>query len=199
MRTKFGKYKSPYTRQLIISYLKTVSTHIGKTPTYRDLKTIPGPSARTIIRHFGFWTKALKATGLRPHTNQLMRGEKTYIRQNWRKMTDKRMAQELGLSLEIIKYYRKQYDLWKNRKGTSKQKHKADGMRLYGKSCEICNIPITELHHIKRHSTKPKDWAILCPTCHAVITRKLVVIKNRRDLRTKLKPYIDKLYLSIKF
>jgi len=135
------------------------------------LKKVPGPSARTIIRHFGSWTKALKKAGIRPNTKQLFLNEKNYIKQNWRKMTDKEISNKLGLSIDIIKYYRMNYNLWKNRKGTSKQKHKSDGMRLYGRNCEICNISITELHHIVPKSKDIKDWAILCPLCHSIITR----------------------------
>lgn len=199
MRTKIGKFKTPYTRKIIISYLQAVSKVIGKSPTFRDLNIIPGPSPRTIVRHFGKWAIALKAAGLRPHTNQLMKGEKTYIRHNWKKFTDKQISKKLGIGDDVVKYYRMQYNLWKNRKGTSKQKYKADGMKLYGKNCEICNISITELHHIVPKSTNVKDWAILCPSCHSVITRNIIKIKNRKELKTKLTPFIKNIYKDIKF
>ncbi|MCX6704118.1 MAG: hypothetical protein NTZ07_01605 [Candidatus Woesebacteria bacterium] len=199
MRTKTGKFKTPYTNKLIISYLKAVSKLIDKSPTFRDVHLIPGPSPRTIVRHFGTWSKALKSAGIRPQTNQLMIGEKSFIRKNWRKMTDKQLGKRLGISPEVVKYYRIQYNLWKNRKGTSNQKHKADGMRMYGKNCEICNLPITELHHIKPNSTSIRDWSILCPNCHAVITRHLIEVKNRKELKTKLTPFIRNIYKNIKF
>lgn len=199
MRTKSGKFRTPYTRQLIVSYLKAVSKLIGKSPTFRDVHVIPGPSPRTIVRHFGTWSKALKSAGIRPQTNQLMTGEKSFIRQNWRKMTDKELGKRLGITSDVVKYYRIQYRLWKNRKGTSNQKHKADGMRMYGKSCEICNLPVTELHHIKPKSTDINDWSILCPTCHAVITRNLIEVRNRKELKTRLTPFIKNLYKNIKF
>jgi len=141
----------------------------------------------------------LKASGIRPQTNQLLKVEKLFIRQNWKKMTDKEIAEKLGLTSDIIKYYRIQYNLWKNRRGTSDQKHKKDGMKLYGKNCEICNISITELHHIIPKSTNINDWAILCPTCHSAITRKLVEVKNRDDLKTKLTPYIKSLHKNVRF
>ena len=128
-----------------------------------------------------------------------MKGEKSFIRQNWRKMTDEELGKKLGITSDVIKYYRMQYNLWKNRKGTSKQKYKADGMRMYGKNCEVCNLPITELHHIKPKSTNISDWSILCPTCHAVITRKLIKIDNRKELKTRLTPFIKNLYKNIKF
>lgn len=199
MRTKKGKFKTPYTRKLIIAYLQAVRKLIKRNFTFRDLNKVPGPSPRTIVRHFGTWSNALKSAGIRPKTHQLMKGEKSYIRKNWRKMTDQEIAKQLQISVEVIKYYRMNYNLWKNRKGTSKQKLKADGMRMYGKNCEVCNIPITELHHIKPRSTNVTDWSILCPTCHAVVTRRLITIYTREELQTKLKPFIKRLYRSIKF
>ena len=126
-----------------------------------------------------------------------MRGERTFIRQNWRKMTDKQISDKLKISPEVVKYYRIQYKLWKNRKGTSNQKHKADGMRMYGKHCEVCNFPITELHHIKPKSTNINDWSILCPNCHSVVTR-MVKIESREELQTKLKPFVKNLYIGLK-
>lgn len=199
MRSKTGKFKTPYNRKLIISYLQSVSKLIGKSPTFRDLNKIPGPSSRTVIRHFGSWTKALQSAGIRPQTHQLMKGERTYIRKNWRKMTDKQIAKALNMSIEVIKYYRMQYNLWKNRKGTSKQGQKNEGTKLYGKNCEICNIPIIEIHHIRPRTRDSNEWCILCPTCHAVITRKIVKINRRGELKTKLAPYIKNLYKNIKF
>lgn len=199
MRTKAGKFKTPYTHKLIISYLQSVAQLIGRSPTFRDLNKIPGPSPRTVVRHFGSWSKALKAAGIRPQTNQLMRGERTYIRKNWRKMTDKQIAEKLKISVVVVKYYRMQYNLWKNRKGTSKQGQKSKGMRLYGKNCEVCNLPITELHHVKPRSRDPKNWCILCPICHTVLTKKIVKIETRKELKTKLVPYIKKLYQNTKF
>lgn len=199
MRNKKGKFKTPYTRNLIISYLRAVNKLIGKSPTFRDLHKIPGPSPRTVVRHFGTWSTALKAAGMRPKTNQLMRGEKGFIRKNWRKMTDKEIGNKLGLTPQIAKYYRMQYNLWKYRKGTSQQKHKADGMKIYGRNCEVCNISITELHHVVPKSTNSQDWSILCPTCHSVITRRLVKISSRKDLKTKLTPFIKNLYKNVRF
>ncbi len=198
MRTKAGKFKTPYTKKLIIEYLQAVSKEIGKSPTYRNLNIIPGPSPRTIVRHFGTWAKALKAAGIRPHTNQLIQGERGFIRKNWRAMTDKEIGNRLGLSEDVVKYYRMHYNLWKNRKGTSESKHKSDGMKMYGKNCEICNFPITELHHIKPKSTKIDDWSILCPNCHSVITRRMIRINDREELQTKLKPFVKNLYTNLK-
>lgn len=199
MRKKTGKFKTPYTRKIIVSYLLSISKLIKKSPTFRDTNKFPGPSPRTIVRHFGKWSNALKAAGIRPQTHQLMKGEKTFIKMNWRKTSDKEIAKKIGISSEVIKYYRIQHQLWKNRRGTSDQKYKKDGMKMYGKNCEVCNISITELHHIIPKSTDIKDWSILCPTCHSVVTRKLIHVSNREELKTKLTPYIQMLYKNIKF
>ena len=40
MRTQVGKFKTPYTSKLIISYLKAVSKLIGKSPTFRDVHVV---------------------------------------------------------------------------------------------------------------------------------------------------------------
>jgi hypothetical protein len=64
MRTKAGKYKTPYTKGIILSHLKAVSKAIGKSPTFRDLKIIPGPSPRTVVRHFKTWSNAIRSTEL---------------------------------------------------------------------------------------------------------------------------------------
>jgi len=178
--------------------LKGVYKTIGKSPTYRDLQQIPGPSPRTIVRRFGYWSKALKKAGIRPQTNQLKKGERSFIRTNWRKMTDKEIANKLGVTEVVIKYYRMNYNMWKNRKGTAKSTYRKEALRLYGKKCEICSIGICEWHHIVPKSTKPDDWCILCSLCHAAITRKLVIVNNRRELETKLLPFMQQIYSNLK-
>lgn len=197
-RAKAGHYINQYSKKDIIKYLKGIANLLKRSPVYRDLKKIPGPSPRTIIRRFGSWSKALKKAGLRPHTNQLMKGEKTYIRKNWRKVTDKEIAKTFGVSEQVIKYYRMNFNLWKNRKGISKIKIKKDAMKIYGNSCEICNIPIVQIHHIISKSTNYNEICILCPLCHSAITTKKVIIKNRYELRTKLKSYMKNIYSNLK-
>lgn len=197
-KTKDKRFKKDYSKKDIIDYLKGVYKILKKPPTYRDLNNFPGPSPRTVVRRFGYWSVALKKAGIRPQTHQLMKGEKTFIRMNWRKMTDKEVAEKLGVSETVIKYYRMNYNLWKNRKGTAKATYKKEALRLYGKNCEVCGISITEWHHIVPKSTHSGDWCILCPTCHGVITRKLVKIEKREDLKTKLLPFMKKVYFELK-
>lgn len=196
--TKDKRFKKDYTKKDILDYLKGVYKLIGKSPTYRDLQQIPGPSPRTIIRRFGYWSKALKEAGIRPHTHQLKIGEKSFIRINWRKMTDKEIAEKLGVTEVVIKYYRMNYNMWKNRKGDSEFIYRKDALKIYGERCEVCKIEVCEWHHIIPKSTNSDDWCILCPTCHAVITRKLISINNRGELKTKLVPFMKKVYSELR-
>lgn len=198
-RTKDKRFKKDYSRKDIISYLKGVYKLIGKSPTFRDIINIPGPSPRTIVRRFGKWSIAIKQAGLRPHTFQLKRGERSFIRTNWKKLTDKEIADKLGVSYTVIRYYRMNYNLWKNRKLTARSTFRKEALRVYGNKCECCGIKLCEWHHIVPKSNNAEDWCILCPTCHAVITRKLVQVKNRNDITTKLKPLVENIYKDLNF
>lgn len=197
-RTKDKRFKKDYSNKDIINYLKGVNKILGRTPTSRDLNKFPGPAPRTIIRKFGSWSRALKKAKMRPHTYQLMKGERSFIRMNWRKMADKEIAEKLGVTETVIKYYRMNYNLWKNRKGTAKSTYRNKAFRLYGHVCEVCGLGICEWHHIIPRSTNPENWCVLCPVCHEVVTRKLVVIKSREDIKTKLAPFMKQVYSKFK-
>lgn len=193
-RAKDRRFKKDYTKRDMINYLKGIQKILGRTPSSRDLNKFPGPAPRTIIRRFGYWSKALKEAGMRPQTHQLQTGERSFIRMNWRKMTDEDIAKKLGVTETVIKYYRMNYNLWKYRKRTAKSTYRKEALKIYGEKCEVCGLGICEWHHIVPKSTKSDEWCILCPTCHAVITRKLIVIGNRNELKTKLLPFMRKLY-----
>lgn len=197
-RTKDRRFKKDYTKKDILDYLKGVKKILGHSPSSRDLNKFPGPAPRTIIRRFGQWTNALKEAGIRPKTHQLQSGERTFIRMNWRKMTDKQIAEELGVTEIVIKYYRMNYNLWKNRKGTARSTYRKEVLKIYGEKCEVCGLSICEWHHIIPKSTESDNWCILCPTCHSVITRNFVTVNNRQELNTKLLPYMKKLYSELK-
>lgn len=196
-RTRDKRFKKDYSNQDIINYLKGVYKILGRAPSSRDLNEFPGPAPRTIIRRFGYWSKALKLAGMRPQTHQLQTGERSFIRTSWRKMTDKQIAEKLGVTEVVIKYYRMNYNLWKNRKGTARSTFRREALKLYGEKCEICKIEICEWHHIVPKSTQPEDWCILCSLCHAAITRKLVVVNNRQELNTVLKPFMKQVYSNL--
>jgi hypothetical protein len=198
-RAKDRRFKKDYSKADILNYLKGVYKILGRSPTSRDINKFPGPAPRTIIRRFGHWSKALQEANIRPQTHQLMQGERTIIRKNWTKMTDKEIAKKLGVTEVVIKYYRMNYGLWKNRKGTARATYRKKAFGLYGKKCEICGIKICEWHHIKPRSIDPNDWCVLCPLCHAVITKRLVIVNNRGDLILKLSPFIKEVYKELIF
>ncbi|MDO8570469.1 MAG: hypothetical protein Q7R97_02690 [Candidatus Daviesbacteria bacterium] len=197
--TKDKRFKKDYSKRDIIDYLKGIEKILGRVPSSRELKNFPGPAPSTVTRRFRLWSNALKEAGMRPQTHQLLTGERSFIRMNWREMTDKEIANKLGVTEVVIKYYRMNYNLWKNRKGTSKSTYRKRAFKLYGEKCEICGIEICEWHHIKPKSIDPKDWCILCPLCHAVVTKKLIIINNREDLKSKLMPFIKEAYKAIDF
>lgn len=193
-RSKDKRFKRDYTREDILQYLNGIHGLLGRAPAFREIQSIPGPAARTIVRRFGTWNKALRSAGIRPQSKQLVKGEKSYIRSNWRKMTDTEISKKLGVSFWVIRYYRMNLKMWKNRKGTAKSTFRKKALRLYGEECECCGIKMCEWHHIVPKSKNPKDWLILCPTCHAAITRKAVTLRRRSDLKLRLVPFIKNLY-----
>lgn len=199
-KNSMGKFKKVYTRKEILSYLKSVARIIGRSPTYRDLHKIPGPRASTAIRYFGSWSRAIKLAGLRPLAKQLIKGEKSFVRSNWRHLTDREIAKKLKLPVHIIRYYRLSSKLWKNTRNNrlTKGTQKKLAIKLYGNACEICNLSIVELHHIVPASKIPEHWSVLCPLCHSLISRKVVEVKSREDLLLKLKPIVKKIYSSLK-
>lgn len=146
LKTSRGQFKKAYSKKSIIQYLKGVRHIVGQSPVYRDLKKIPGPSPTTVIRYFGTWSNALRQAGIRPRTHQLMRGERSYIRKNWRKMTDKQVSKSLKTPVSVIRYYRLSKKLWKNtrNKKLTKPTQKRWTIKKYGRLCEICKLPITE-------------------------------------------------------
>ncbi len=198
-RTRGKRFKRDYSNKDLIDYLNSIYKELGRSPTSRDLQQFPGPAPRTIIRRFESWTKALKKANIRPQTHQILPKEGTFIRRNWKQMTDEQISHTLGISIHIIKYYRMNLDLWKNRKGTARATFRKKAFNIYGKNCESCNLSICEWHHIIPKSTDPQSWCILCPTCHAVITRKLISINSREEIKSKLKPFIKNLYQMINF
>lgn len=70
--------------------------------------------------------------------------------------------------------------------------HDADGYRLlalahYGEKCEWCDeslLSLLDVHHIDhdRSNNELENLIVLCVRCHALETRKLVVLENRKPI-----------------
>ncbi|MBU1912517.1 MAG: HNH endonuclease [Candidatus Omnitrophica bacterium] len=72
--------------------------------------------------------------------------------------------------------------------------------KKYGNKCELCGFNlIVESHHLlpknKGGLHEINNLMVLCPNCHALITRKYLGLKNRKDIPS-LQRKIVKLYKS---
>jgi 5-methylcytosine-specific restriction endonuclease McrA len=71
------------------------------------------------------------------------------------------------------------------------KKHKAwiraQAIKKYGKQCELCGYSASfDAHHIVPKYAGGKheieNLMIVCPNCHALITRLIIKLKNRKDI-----------------
>lgn len=71
------------------------------------------------------------------------------------------------------------------------KKHKAwiraQAIKKYGEGCEICGYAMTvDTHHtVPKYSGGPHEidnLMILCPNCHALITRNKMILDSRNDI-----------------
>lgn len=126
---------------------------------------------------------------------------------------DSQIAQELqmrgcsGATTWNVKYRRRKLGVKKYLYGEI-QKHKAwirsQAINRYGKECELCGYDmVIDTHHIlPKHrggSHEVENLMVVCPNCHALITRKLIKIQKRldiervsREVRGKIKIFYDK-------
>lgn len=82
---------------------------------------------------------------------------------------------------------RKCYQEWKlENKFVYYKNYRFQAFQYFDKKCEICGFDkikgILEVHHIdkNRKNNEKSNLIILCPNCHAIITRKLGEILNRK-------------------
>ena len=129
-----------------------------------------------------------------------------FIRKNCKTLIDKQIATELrkkGFKKAtpwIIRYRRRKLGIKKYLYGEIK-KHKAwiraQAIKQYGNKCELCGFKLViDTHHIlpknKGGSHTVDNLIVLCPNCHALISRRYLILKNRRDipsLRKKMHNY----------
>lgn len=126
-----------------------------------------------------------------------------FILKNHGEMIDKEIVEKLiKMGFEKannwnIGYRRRKLGVKKYLYGEIK-KHKAwirsQAIKKYGNNCELCSYQITvDAHHIiPKHKKGPhevENLMIVCPNCHALITRKIIEINQRKDI-PKISSYI---------
>jgi len=141
--------------------------------------------------HFGLKKNAFRIKEKMPH-----KFVDSFIRRNCDKMIDKDISEELvkrgivGVNIWNIRYRRRKLGVKKYLYGEI-QKHKAwiraQAIKKYGNSCELCGYTLAvDTHHIiPKHdggAHEINNLMVICPNCHALITRKIFVIKNRKSI-----------------
>lgn len=119
-----------------------------------------------------------------------------FIRDNCKKLIDKEIVKELkkrGIKKAnqwLIRYRRRKLGIKKYLYGEIK-KHRAwirmQAIKKYGAKCELCGYElVVESHHIlprKRGGLHEiNNLMVLCPNCHALITRRYLNLKSRKDI-----------------
>ncbi len=127
------------------------------------------------------------------------------ILKNCKRMLDKEIASKLeslgikGATPWNVRYRRRKLGVRKYLYGEI-QKHKAwireQAIEKYGNRCELCYYPLSiDTHHIipkyKGGRHEIDNLMVVCPNCHALITRNLIKINNRKDI-TKIGKSIRK-------
>jgi predicted restriction endonuclease len=126
-----------------------------------------------------------------------------FIRKNCKRIIDKEIAKKLkkkGFKTAnqwLVRYRRRKLGIKKYLYGEIK-KHKAwirmQAIKEYGNKCELCGYRlVVESHHIlpkkKGGLHEINNLMVLCPNCHALITRRYLNLKSRKnipDLQKKL-------------
>ena len=136
-----------------------------------------------------------------------------FILKNWKKMIDEEIVKVLKkkgygkATVWTVKYRRRKVGIKKYLYGEIK-KHKAwiriQAIKKYGDRCELCNYGLSvDTHHVipKYQGGKHEidNLIVICPNCHALITRKLLTLKERADIpkvRRKVLNLLRKVYRS---
>ena len=119
-----------------------------------------------------------------------------FIRENCKKLIDKEIVKELkdkkikGVTEWTVKYRRRKLGIKKYLYGEV-QKHKAwirmQAIKKYGNKCELCGYRLViDSHHIlpknKGGAHDVSNLMVLCPNCHALISRGYLLIKSRKNI-----------------
>ncbi len=126
-----------------------------------------------------------------------------FIRENHKRLIDKEIVKELKkkgfrkAAEWTVKYRRRKLGIKKYLYGEIK-KHKAwirmQAIKKYGDKCELCGYRLSiDTHHIlpknKGGLHEIDNLMVLCPNCHALVTRRYLSLRSRKEipgLRRKL-------------
>ncbi|MDP3014967.1 MAG: HNH endonuclease [bacterium] len=132
-----------------------------------------------------------------------------FINKNFHKMIDKEIAKELRkmgfkrANQWTVRYRRRKLGIKKYLYGEIK-KHKAwiraQAIKKYGDKCEFCGYELSlDTHHIvpknKGGLHEIDNLMLVCPNCHALITRKKFTLNSRNDI-SKIRKKILKMLQS---
>lgn len=119
-----------------------------------------------------------------------------FILKNCHKMLDKDIAIYLKkqgfkeANQWIVRYRRRKLGIKKYSYGETK-KHKVwirnQAIKKYGNNCELCDYSLSiDTHHIEPKKNgglhEIENLMILCPNCHALITRNILNLSNRQEI-----------------
>jgi len=119
-----------------------------------------------------------------------------FIRENYKRLIDKEIVKELrnmGIKEATqwrVRYRRRRLGIKKYLYGEIK-KHRVwirmQAIKKYGNKCELCGYRLSvDTHHIlpknKGGLHEIDNLMVLCPNCHALITRRCLSLKSRKDI-----------------
>jgi 5-methylcytosine-specific restriction endonuclease McrA len=121
----------------------------------------------------------------------------TFIKNNYKTMKDSEISEQLsksgyrGSDQWTVKYRRRKLGLNKYLSGDV-LKHKAwirtQAIKKYGEKCELCGYGLAlDTHHIipknQGGNHKIDNLMVLCPNCHALLTRGVFKLESRAQLK----------------
>jgi predicted restriction endonuclease len=182
----------------------------NKYTRYINTKEIYCSMHRARIQRHGYPELKTDSHGLEKLPHHIV---DNFIRKNCTKMIDKEILKALrkmGFKKATwwnVRYRRRRLGIKKYLSGEI-LKHRVwirnQAIKKYGKSCELCGYKLTiDTHHIipKKENGKHEvdNLIVLCPNCHALITREILVLKNRKSIpsvRKKLKNLLTLNHIS---
>lgn len=193
--------RKTYTREELISFIHKFVETEKRLPKQRDFLNNPSyPSNKQYIREFGSWSQVLI--------------DLKYVESN-KKTVNKNVHICRTCGKEFRAYGKRAYcshecrykdktKYTKDTKGTNSQAYRKVAFRNYDWKCAICGFQeyteytkgtnynkypvILDVHHLDHDRTNncADNLVILCPTCHALIHRKIYVNVRRHKLFKKI-------------